>query len=78
MPQVNMTFKIGETVRYSHAFLKSVGGDRDMAVLNGVVQSVKEYPQLKKTVVKVLWAGDDEIRSSLAQNLAHVNYDITE
>jgi len=75
---INMTFKIGEKVRYSHAFLNSVGADRDMAVLDGIVQSVKEYPKLKKTVVKVLWKGDDEIRSSLAQNLAHMNYDITE
>jgi len=74
MPQINMTFKIGEKVRYSHAFIKSIGADYETANITGIVQELKYHPQMKKTIVKVLWEGDTEIRGSLA----HMNYDITE
>jgi hypothetical protein len=72
---MNMKFNIGETVRYSHKFLKSINADYDISLLTGVVESIKSVGN--KTIVKVLWS-DGELQSSLSDNLAHINFDVTE
>jgi hypothetical protein len=78
MKKINMTFKIGEKVRYSHAFLNSISANYETANLTGIVKEIKEYPQIKKVIIKVLWQGETEETGCLSSNLAHMNYDITE
>ena len=75
---INKNFNIGDKVKYTHSFLKSINADYSISSLTGIVQSIKDMPQIKKTVVRVLW-NDGEMQSSLACNLVKINMgDITE
>ncbi|MFA5300937.1 MAG: hypothetical protein WC389_22320 [Lutibacter sp.] len=77
--QINKNFQVGDRVQYSHAFLKSINAyTEDICFDVGTIQSSKYYPQIKKTTVKVLWDSDNEVRSSLSQNLTLIGRDITE
>ena len=64
-----MKIKAGDKVQFTDSFCQSIQADSETANLIGIVQSVKDYPQIKKTVVKVLWGNDIETSSSFAQFL---------
>jgi hypothetical protein len=70
------TFKIGEQVRFNHAFLKSIQGDYELSLANGIIQSIKPIGS-HNNHVKILW-NDGFISGALTSNLAHMNCDITE
>lgn len=73
-----MHFSFGEKVRYSHAFLKSIGADLEIASMKGTVISIVPIHGGNNTLVKVLWDGETEAKGCLASNLSHMNYDVTE
>jgi len=72
MSDNNRTFKIGDKVEYTRGFLQSINADYNISSLTGIVQSVKTIPQVKKTIVKVLWS-DGELQSCLSGNIIQTN-----
>jgi hypothetical protein len=65
---INRKFNIGDKVQYTRGGLQSINANADIADLTGIVQSIKDIPQIKKTVVKVLW-NDGELQSCLSCNI---------
>lgn len=63
--------KIGDRVAFSHAYLKSVSADKDIADMRGKIVAVIR-PIGKSFYVKVLWDGDIESKGCLSWNLSKV------
>jgi hypothetical protein len=65
-------FNIGDEVEYTRGFLQSIYADYEIASLTGLVQSIKHYPNINRSVVKVLWS-NGELTGCLSSNIIQTN-----
>lgn len=65
------TPKVGMKVKYSHAWLKSVQAEKDVADMEGEIIHVKELPTKGKFYCRVLW-NTKEVYGILASNLVEI------
>lgn len=63
--------KVGMKVAYSHAWLKSVQAEKDIADMRGEISFVKELPTKGVFYCKVKWETGEEY-GILAKNLVQV------
>ena len=66
-------FQIGDTVKYSAAFLRSIQDtSAENANLRGVVRSIYTVKQAKFPIYRILWNGETEEKGCFANNLVRV------
>jgi len=65
------TPKVGMKVKYSHAWLKSVQADKELADLEGIVTYIKELPVKGKFYCRVIWTTGEQY-GILASNLVEI------
>ena len=70
-------FKIGDRVQYNHAFLKSIQADKEIADLKGTVKDVVYRNISKVYFIRVLWDGENDLRTSGEKTLCKIGLDIT-
>jgi len=69
--------QVGQRVRYSHAWLKSVGAYDDLGWIRATITYVGKKIG-KGYYVKMLLDGDTEPIGCLSSNLTQIDFDVTE
>jgi hypothetical protein len=71
-------YKIGDQVRFSHAYLSSIQASYEIANLKGTVTAIKSFSNSEiPDLISVAW-NDGTSQRVLNKNLTSVNFDVTE
>ena len=64
--------KVNDTVKFSHRYLTTIGADKSISDMQGIVKEIVRQLKPGLLYVRVLWQDETELKGCLSSNLARV------